>query len=69
LFNEKSKKYVLWTDFGFSGYQVSTSSALSSPFVRAAQNAALDPVHGRLKPADFAIAAVSRLIFLKYRTS
>jgi hypothetical protein len=60
LYNEKTKKYVLWTDFGLPGYQVSTSYSPSAPFVKATARADLDPVHGRLKPADFSLEAISR---------
>jgi hypothetical protein len=59
LYNDKTRQYVLWTDHGFSGYQVSTSALPSSPFVKAAERASLDPTHGKLKPADFSIASIS----------
>jgi hypothetical protein len=60
VYHEKAKKYVLWTDFGLSGYQVSTSSSIAGPFVKSPTRAALDPTHRGLKPADFAIATISR---------
>jgi hypothetical protein len=62
LYNGKLKKYVLWTDNLLTGYQVSTSSSPTSGFVQAAKSAALDPSHGNLKPADFAIESVSKFI-------
>jgi hypothetical protein len=62
IFHEESKKYILWTDSGLPGYQVSISSSPSSNFVRTPQRAALDPQHGLLKPADFAIEVISKPI-------
>jgi hypothetical protein len=65
LYNAKSGNYVLWVDLGNDGYQLSTSSSPKGPFTKSTQRAGLDPIHGRLKPADFAIAEASKLFIVK----
>jgi hypothetical protein len=57
---------VLWTDNGATGYQFSTSSSPKGPFTKSTKRAELDSVHGRLKPADFAIAEVGKLKALNH---
>jgi hypothetical protein len=59
IYNQKTKKYVLWTDYGFPGYQVSTADSMTGPFVKT-KIAALDPSHGNLKPGDFALEEFSK---------
>jgi len=58
----------------FSGFQVSTSSSPTGPFIRSKANAGIDSAQRGLKPADFAIEEVGewysvRLVEKQAKTS
>ncbi|KAF2663808.1 Arabinanase/levansucrase/invertase [Microthyrium microscopicum] len=66
IFNEKTKKYVLWTDNGFDGYQYATSDSPKTPFTKASARAKIDPKHDALKPADFGIETINGTGYAAY---
>lgn len=55
LYNDHSKKYILWANAGSSGYIIATSSSPSSGFEFTTSTAMIDSRFDSLQPADFAV--------------